>query len=173
MIYSSWEIECDRLKLVIMGHFLSFISPPPQKTQKIKTLKKWKKFLEISSFYTCVPKMTIIWGVVPETRSKPDILFCNLGPFFALLPPHNLRIKILKKWKKYLEMTSFYTCVPKITIILCLLPETWSTTEIVFCHFGPFFALYFAPLLTQKLKFGKNVKITRRYYPFKPMYHKW
>ena len=89
MIYSSWEIECDRLKLVIMGHFLSFISPPPQKTQKIKTLKKWKKFLEISSFYTCVPKMTIIWGVVPETRSKPDILFCNLGPFFALLPPHN------------------------------------------------------------------------------------
>ena len=29
MIYSSWDIECDRLKLVIMGHFLSFYTPPP------------------------------------------------------------------------------------------------------------------------------------------------
>ena len=24
MIYSSWELECDRLKLVIMGQFLPF-----------------------------------------------------------------------------------------------------------------------------------------------------
>ena len=24
MIYSSWDIECDRLKLVFMGHFLLF-----------------------------------------------------------------------------------------------------------------------------------------------------
>ena len=30
MIYSSCDIECDRLKLVIMSHFLAFLrSPPP------------------------------------------------------------------------------------------------------------------------------------------------
>ena len=31
MIYSSWDVECDRLKLVIMGHFLPFTPPPPLK----------------------------------------------------------------------------------------------------------------------------------------------
>ena len=29
MIYNSWDVECDQLKLVIMGHFLSFYPPPP------------------------------------------------------------------------------------------------------------------------------------------------
>ena len=38
MIYSSWDIECDRLKLVVMGHSLPFYSP--LKTQKMKILKK-------------------------------------------------------------------------------------------------------------------------------------
>ena len=28
MIYSSWAIECDRLKLVIIGHFLTFYPSP-------------------------------------------------------------------------------------------------------------------------------------------------
>ena len=38
MIYSSWDIECDRLKLAIMDHFLPFYCP--LKTQKMKILKK-------------------------------------------------------------------------------------------------------------------------------------
>ena len=29
MIHSSWGIECGRLKLVIMGHFMPFTPPPP------------------------------------------------------------------------------------------------------------------------------------------------
>ena len=36
MIYSSWDIEQNKLKLVILGHFLPFI---PLKTSKIKILK--------------------------------------------------------------------------------------------------------------------------------------
>ena len=39
MIYNSWDIECDRLKLVIIGHFLPFFLPIPSpnflKIQKI------------------------------------------------------------------------------------------------------------------------------------------
>ena len=41
MNYSSWDIECDRLKLVIMGHCLPCY--PPLKTQKVRILKKWEK----------------------------------------------------------------------------------------------------------------------------------
>ena len=28
-----------------------------------------------------------------------------------------------------------------MTIIWCMVPEIWSTTDIIFCHSGPFFAL--------------------------------
>ena len=34
--------------------------PSPLKTQKIRILKKWRKLLVISSFYTSVPKTTIM-----------------------------------------------------------------------------------------------------------------
>ena len=51
------------------------------------------------------------------------------------------KIKILKEWAKLLEVSSCYTCVPKITIIWCMIPEIWSAADIVFCFFllSPFF----------------------------------
>ena len=124
---------------------------------------------EISSFYTSVPKTTIIWGTVPEIQSETDRIFYHFEPFFFPFPPllNNLenqnfekmkkvyvdviilrmftknhdhvmyaswdmdldrqfgiifcpfttlatwKIKILKKGKKLLEISSFYTCVLK------------------------------------------------------------
>ena len=69
-------------------------------------------------------------------------------------------------------MSTFYTCVPKIMIIRCILPEVWSTTDTFFCHFGPFFAP-FTPLKTLKTKIWKNIKNPWRYYPFTHMHHTW
>ena len=53
-----------------------------------------------------------------------------------------------------------------------MLPEIWSMTDIIFYHFGPFFALlpHYQP---QNLKFQKNDKNAWRYYPFTLLYHKW
>ena len=117
--YRVWQTELRN-----MGHSLPFY-PCPLKTWKIRNFKKWTKLLEISSFYTCLPKTT-------------DILFCNFESFFALLlPPNNLKNQILKNWKKHLKMSSLHTCVPKIMVIWCMLPEIWSTTGRIF---GPFFA---------------------------------
>ena len=72
------------------------------------------------------------------------------------------KIKILKKWKKHLDVLLFYTCVPKMTIIWCMVPKTLSMTDRIFCHFGPFFALlpFKQP---KKSKFWKNKKRTWRY----------
>ena len=67
--------------------------------------------------------------------------FVNMCQFLPFYPLTTWKIKMLKKWKKYLEMSSFYTCVPRIRIIWCMLPEIWSVTDIIFCHFGPIFAL--------------------------------
>ena len=51
---SSWDIECDRLKFVII------------KNPKNQAFGNTKKMLEIPSFYKFVLKTTIIWGMVPE-----------------------------------------------------------------------------------------------------------
>ena len=56
-------------------------------------------------------------------------------------------------------MSSFYTCVPKITIMWCMLPKTWSATHIIFCQFASFFCP-FTPLLTPKITIWKIHKKT-------------
>ena len=40
--------------------------PPPIMSHKIKSLKKWKKHLQIPLFYTWITKIIITWCVVPE-----------------------------------------------------------------------------------------------------------
>ena len=81
-------------------------------TQKIKIFKKWENNLDILSFYRCVPKMTIIWCTFPKIRKETGRIFCLFGSFFALFPPTTQKIKILKSWKKYLQILSFCTSAP-------------------------------------------------------------
>ena len=52
-----------------MGYFLHFFPPNSLKNQNSK---KFKKSLEISSLYTCVPKMIIRWCMAPEIRCATD-----------------------------------------------------------------------------------------------------
>ena len=98
MIYSSWDTEYGRLKLRIVGHFLPFYSAP--KTPKNQNFEKMKKLLEISSFYTCVPKTTIIWGMVPEIWSEAGRSFCLLGYFLPFYPSNNPENQNFEKTKK-------------------------------------------------------------------------
>ena len=48
------------------------------------------------------------------------------------------KTKILKKWKKHLEMSSFETHATKKTIEWCMLTQIWSATDI-FRQLRPFF----------------------------------
>ena len=113
MKYSSWDTELNRIFFVILGNFLLFYPlPTPLTTQKTKILKKWKKHLEVSSFWTCATK----------TRSYD----------------------------------------------VCIL--RYGVRQTIFCHFRPFFA-FLLHYWHQKFKFGKNVKNTWRYYPFTHVYH--
>ena len=113
MIYGSWDKECDRLKFVIMGHFLPFTLPPKNE----KKSEFWKN-----------EKNCWRYGV----RHR---IFCHFGPFFAFIPPNYWK----KQWKKHLEMLSLYTCVSKFTIIWCMLHEIRNTTH----NFLSFWAIFF------------------------------
>ena len=42
--------------------------------------------------------------------------------------------------------------------IWCMVPEIWSETDRIICHFGPFFALLPPPLIIPKIKFWKKMK---------------
>ena len=58
-----------------------------------------------------------------------------------------------------------------MTIIWCMVPYIWSTTDRMFCHFGPIFALW-APSQPAKSKFYKNEKNSMRYYHFTHVHQK-
>ena len=71
---------------------------------KIKKKKKWKKDLEIPSFYTSVPKIVIIGYTVPEIWHRwIKLLFFILNytfPFYTSCLLTAQKMKISKKWKK-------------------------------------------------------------------------
>ena len=67
----------------------------------------------------------------------------------------------MKKKNKLLEILSFYTCVPQMMIIWCIVPEIWSATDKIFV------------ILDNFLPIWKNEKNAWGYYYFTLMYHKW
>ena len=98
----------------------------------------------VSWLYTSAPKIMIKCYTVPETWHATDVIVTfHFGPFFALLPPllTAWKIKISKNEKKYLEISSFYTSIPKLMIICYTFPEIWHVTDvIVIFHFRLFLA---------------------------------
>ena len=117
--------------LVILDHFLRFY---PSYNPENQNFEKWKKLLDILSFYISVPKIMIIGNTVPEIQHVTDVIFIfHFGLFFALLsPPNNPKNQNFEKKKKCkicLEISSFYTCVPKIMMTWCMVPEIWCTMD--------------------------------------------
>ena len=108
--------------------------------KKSKFSKKWKKFLKILSF-TKINDSHMMYG-----SSDMECNGQNVLSFWTIFCPFNSlttqKIKILKKWKECLEISSFYACVPKIRIRWCTVPELWCLMDvIVISNFGLSFAL--------------------------------
>ena len=62
-------------------------------------------------------------------------------PFSPLTPLITQKIKILKKWKKHGDNIILHMCTINENHIWCVVPEIWSVTERIFCHFAPFCTL--------------------------------
>ena len=78
-----------------------------------------------------------------EIWSVTEIIFFILGYLLPFYPPNSLKIKILKKWKKHLEI---YLQKHHFILVyykwqscdLWPLRYRWSATNRIFSHFGPF-----------------------------------
>ena len=144
-IYCSQEIYCNRqIFFVILGQFLHFYPPPPLNSPKNeKNIKKFKN----------MPGGIII--LHKYTKNHDFRLYCSWDMAHDRQLSTTRKIKISKKWKKYLVISSFYTSAPKIMIICYTVLEIQRVTDvIVVFHFGQFFALL--PLTAKNMKISKK-----------------
>ena len=86
----------------------------PLTTQKIKILIKWKqkqKHLEISLFYTSVPKIVIICYTVPAIWRVMDVIFFSFWAIFLpFYPPNDPKNQNIKKLNKLLDIIILHMC---------------------------------------------------------------
>ena len=107
-----------------MGYSLPFY---PHNRPKNENFRKWKKHWRYHHFTQVYQKSWSYWQTVPEIWCAMYVIVTlHFGPFFAILP-QNLKKK--KKKKKHLEISSFYTFVPKIMTRWCTVPEIWCATD--------------------------------------------
>ena len=139
--YNVWFLRYGVWRIIfffILDRFLLFYPPKNRVNQNLEKPKK-KKNAWRYSFYKSAPKIMIICYTVPEDIKTPgDIIILylctinynhmmngswdmecdgqNFFSFWTIFCPFNplttQKIKILKNWKKCLEVLSFYTCVP-------------------------------------------------------------
>ena len=125
---------------------MSFFAPPPPpphtKNSENQNLKKMKNNCWRYHHFTHVyqkPQSCEVRFLRYGVRQTIFVISDHFLPFYPLT---TYKIKILKNKKKHLEMSSFYKCVAKITIIWQMLPEIWSARDIIFCHLGHFLPFY-------------------------------
>ena len=151
--YGAWQMKL----FLILGYFLPFYLPYNPKNQNFEKMKKMPGDTII--LHMCTKNydqvMSGSWDMVHD--------LCNYFLFWTIFCPFTpltaRKIKILKKQKKPLKISSFYICVPKFIIRWCTLPEMWCVTDvIVISHFELFILYPFIPLTAQKIKILKKKK---------------
>ena len=126
--------------LAIFSHFWPFYPTNNPKNQNFAKMKTMPGGIIILNKHT--------WSQDHMLYCSWDMVYnrCNYFSFWAIfcpfIPLPAWKIKILKKWKRHMEMSSFYTSVSKIMIICYTDPEIWHVTDIIIFHFELFLPFY-------------------------------
>ena len=137
--------------------FCSFTCPP-NNPKKLKFGKNEKRSLKILLFYTCVPKMRIIWCMILEIWSLTDwflsfwTIFCPFTP--SPLPQTTQKLNKKNEKRTPRDIILLQMCTINKDHMMYVFWDIKCNGQI-FCHFGPFFALY---PLTWKIKIWKKWK---------------
>ena len=113
--------------------------------------------------------MTVIWCMVPQIEYNN--FFVILDCFLPFYPSNNTKNHNFEKWKKILEISSFYIFVSKITIIWYMVPEIRSETERIFLSFWVIYCLFTTPNDPENQNFEKMPK--NIIFLHIHVYHKW
>ena len=150
-----------------MCQFLHFY--PTKNPIKSKFWKTEKTPGDIIILYKCTKNhdhmLYSSWAMVCVGCNCYFWFWIIFNPFTPLTAQ---KMKISKKWRKQLEISSFYTSVPKIMIIGYTVPEIWHMTDVIIIFLGYFLPFY--PLTARKMKMSKKLKSTSRYHHFTKVY---
>ena len=134
----------------IFCHFRLFFAHLPPKNPKNQNSEKRKRLSgDIITLHMCtINDNHMIYGSWDMERDKQYFLSfgtvfffhlihgagCNCYfSFWAIFSPFTTltaqTVKNFKKWKKHLELSSFYTCARKILNRQCTVPEIWCMTD--------------------------------------------
>ena len=124
MLYCSWDMVCDRCSCFFF-HFGWYFSLLPPNSPQNENFKKNEKNPGDIILHKCTKNhdhmLHCSWNMACDTCN----FYFHSGLFFTLFTPLRAhKIKISKKVKKGLEISSFYPCVPTIMIRWCTVPET-------------------------------------------------
>ena len=101
-----------------------------------------------------------------ECKRQFFVILDHFLPLYPPMDPENQNF--LKDRKKNLHTLSFY----KHDSHMCMVPQIWSATNRLFCHFGPFFALFYNSTNLKNQNFKKMKKPLGDIIALH-MYHKW
>ena len=107
-----------------MDYFLPFYPITCPKNENFTKMKKMPR--DIIILRKCTINHDHVLYCSWDTVCDGCNCYFSFWAIFCLLTAQ--KIKISKKWKKYLEI-SFYTCVPKIMIRWCTVPEIWCAID--------------------------------------------
>ena len=110
VMLSSWDMEHDGQNFfVILGHFLPFYpskNPRNQNFEKMET--KPGDIIILHKYIKNHDHMLhCSWDTMPDGYNS---YFSFWAIFCTFSPLTTQKIKILHKWRKHLEISSFYTC---------------------------------------------------------------
>ena len=146
-----YEVRQNLLSFWAMFCLFNPLSPNNAQDHDLKKMKKTSRdviILNLRNKKTWSYDVRLLrYGVFAQT------IFCHFRPVFAFLPHYwPQKLKFGKNVKKHLDILSFYTCVPLIKILWCLVPEIWNSTDRIFLSSWAFFCL-FTPLTPWKWKY--------------------
>ena len=145
--------------IIFLSSWAIFCPFTPLKAQKMKTNKKWKMHLEISSFYTSARKTMVIGYTVPEIWHVTDVIVIFILDYtFLFYPPNSPKNENFKKMKTTPgDIIILYKCTKNHDHMLyCSWDKMCDRCN---CYFS-FWAIFCpsTPLTAQKTKISQKFK---------------
>ena len=162
MIYRSWEIERDRLKLVILGHVLPFYPLKNPKNQNFEKMKKNNTAEDIIILYMCTKNDNHIMYDSWDTEWDRG----NFLSFWTIFCPFT-PLAICQNKKAAGDIIGLHKCTINDSHIMYGSWEMEHDGQNLF----KFWTIFY-PLTTWKSKILKKWKKAKRYYHFAQVYQK-